>query len=413
MIDLKLLRLISAAVCAVMLTGCGSIGEKVNDMIENDANIGKNAPAVGITLTGIETQAAEEETEVTTAAEKKSEKLSKRAQELLETMTAEEKLGQLLLARMPENSKAVSEMEKYAFGGYTMYAENFKNDTPETISALNGEISDYTKIAPFIAVDEEGGTVVRVSKYPAFREEPFSSVQLLYVRGGKELLEIDTEEKSKLLTSLGINMNLAPVADISGDESSYIYPRTLGQNAEQTAEAVEAIVKTAAENNVASCLKHFPGYGENTDTHKGTAHDSRELYEFYNRDFVPFKAGINAAENKTPAVMIGHTVYDSIDPDYPASLSETLHNVLRDKLEFDGVILSDDMGMDAISEFAGDSSVYVLGILSGSDMLCVTDYETAYSDLKAAYESGELTDEIIDGHVMRILVMKLMFGIIK
>lgn len=395
-----------------MLTGCADIGEKVGNMIENDANIGKNAPAVGITLTGIETTSAESETTAETA-DNREDKLYAKAEELLSGMTADEKLGQLLLARMPENSKAAAEMEKYSFGGYTMYAENFQSDNPETIAALNKEISEKVGIDPFIAVDEEGGTVVRVSKYPAYRSEPFSSVQLLYGRGGAELLEIDTEEKSKLLRSLGINMNLAPVADISSDESSYIYPRTVGQNAEQTAEAVGAIVKTAADNRVASCLKHFPGYGENTDTHKETAHDSRELYEFYNRDFLPFSAGINAAEGKTPAVMIGHTVYDSIDPDYPASLSETIHSILREKLEFDGVILSDDMGMDAVSEFTGEESVYVRGILAGSDMLCVTDYETAYSELKAAYENGTITDEIIDSHIMRILVMKLSFGIIK
>ena len=155
------------------------------------------------------------------------------------------------------------------------------------------------------------------------------------------------------------------------------------------------------------------GYGENTDTHKGMVHDSRELYEFYNRDFVPFSAGINAVQDKTPAVMVGHTIYDNIDPDYPASLSPAIHEVLRDKLEFDGVAITDDMGMDAIKEYAGDGSVYVKAILADNDMICVTDYETAYNDLKAAYESGELSDDIIDSHVRRILMMKLGYGIIK
>lgn len=143
------------------------------------------------------------------------------------------------------------------------------------------------------------------------------------------------------------------------------------------------------------------------------AHDSRELYEFYNRDFVPFSAGINAVQDKIPAVMVGHTIYDNIDPDYPASLSPAIHEVLRDKLEFDGVAITDDMGMDAIKEYAGDGSVYVKAILADNDMICVTDYETAYNDLKAAYESGELSDDIIDSHVRRILMMKLGYGIIK
>ena len=335
-----------------------------------------------------------------------------RAAEILSGMTAAEKAGQVILARYP-GENALSEAQKFHLGGYVMFGVDFRGSTPEEITAEIAEIQSASKLRMLFAADEEGGTVVRVSKYTAFRDEPFSSPQVLYGRGGAELLEIDAKEKAELLTSLGINLNLAPVADISEDENSYIYPRTMGQDPEHTAEAVAAIVSASADRKLASCLKHFPGYGENTDTHKGMAHDSRELYEFYNRDFLPFSAGINAVQDKTPAVMVGHTIYYNIDPDYPASLSSAIHEVLRDKLEFDGVAITDDMGMDAIKDYAGDGSVYVKAILADNDMICVTDYETAYNDLKAAYESGELSDDIIDSHVRRILIMKLEYGIIK
>ena len=401
-----------------MFTGCA---ESIGEFIENDANIGKNAPAVNGTIGDLnvineeaaktETEYESEEDKAEKAARERSEKLSKRADELISRMSAEEKAGQVILARLP--SSPADEMAAYQYGGYTFYGNDFKNSDPEGISALTAEISEAAKISPFFAVDEEGGTVVRVSAYTQFRDEPFSSPQLLYSRGGKELLEMDTEEKAKLLTSMGINLNLAPVADISTDQSSYIYPRTMGQGAEGTAEGVAAIVKTAADNDLASCLKHFPGYGENTDTHKDTAHDSRELYEFYNRDFVPFEAGINADTEKTPAVMVGHTVYDLIDPDVPASLSPVIHETLRDKLGFDGVVITDDLGMDAIQNYAADGSVYVQALLADNDMLCVTDAKTAYSDILAAYNSGDITDDILDAHVKRILIMKLEFGIIK
>lgn len=401
-----------------MFTGCA---ESIGEIIENDANIGKNAPAVNGTIGDInaineeaaktETEFESEEEKAEKAAKERLDKLNKRADELLSEMTAEEKVGQVILARMP--SSPADEMSTYQFGGYTLYGNDFKNSDPEGISALTAEISEAAKISPFFAVDEEGGTVVRVSAYTQYRDEPFSSPQLLYSRGGKELLEMDTEEKAKLLTSMGINLNLAPVADISTDQSSYIYPRTMGQGAEGTAEGVTAIVKTAADNDLASCLKHFPGYGENTDTHKNTAHDSRELYEFYNRDFVPFEAGINADTEKTPAVMVGHTVYDLIDPDVPASLSPVIHDTLRDKLNFDGVVITDDLGMDAIQNYSSESSVYVQALLADNDMLCVTDSQTAYSDILAAYKNGDITDDILDAHVKRILIMKLEFGIIK
>lgn len=415
---MKLKKLISALCAALMFTGCA---ESIGEIIENDANIGKNAPAVNGTIGDInaineeaaktETEFESEEEKAEKAAKERLDKLNKRADELLSEMTAEEKAGQVILARMP--SFPADEMSAYQYGGYTLYGNDFKNSDPEGISALTAEISEAAKISPFFAVDEEGGTVVRVSAYTQYRDEPFSSPQLLYSRGGKELLEMDTEEKAKLLTSMGINLNLAPVADISTDQSSYIYPRTMGQGAEGTAEGVAAIVKTAADNDLASCLKHFPGYGENTDTHKDTAHDSRELYEFYNRDFVPFEAGINADTEKTPAVMVGHTVYDLIDPDVPASLSPVIHETLRDKLSFDGVVITDDLGMDAIQNYSADGSVYVQALLADNDMLCVTDSKTACSDILAAYNSGEITDDILDAHVKRILIMKLEFGIIK
>lgn len=169
-----------AVLCAAALTGCSSVSESVNNIIENDANIGKNAPAVGITLTEI-TEAEVTETETSVSQKSKSEKYAERADELLSEMSADEKIGQLLLARMPANAAQV--ISEYNFGGYTMYADDFKNASPESVTALTAEISSSVTIAPFIAVDEEGGTVVRVSKYTAFRDEPFSSPQVLYGRG--------------------------------------------------------------------------------------------------------------------------------------------------------------------------------------------------------------------------------------
>lgn len=417
---MKIYRIIPILLCAVMMTGCSDIGNKVSSMLEQDSNIGMNKPAVGMSAEELEAlneaaqSAAKEEEEKQQAIieeEKKNKELEDKINGILSGMTYEEKIGQLLLARMPSDAEA--QMAEYQLGGYTLYGDDFKNSSVEEISALTDTIKAAAKTAPFIAVDEEGGSVIRVSLYSQFREEPFSSPQLLYQRGGTELLEIDGEEKARLLLSLGINFNLAPVADISTNKESYIYPRTIGQNAEDTSAAIAAIVSTANSNNLASCLKHFPGYGENTDTHQDEAHDSRELYEFYNRDFLPFKAGINADEDKTPAVMVGHTVYDSIEEGVPASLSPVIHKALRDKLDFDGVVITDDMGMDALKKYSGENSVYVQAVLAGNDMLCISDHKTAYNDILSAYNEGIITDEMLDAAVTRIIIMKIQYGIIK
>ena len=337
-------------------------------------------------------------------------------EDLLASLTLEEKVGQLFFVRVPDTD-AVSDVSTYHLGGYILFGRDTADKTADaliqTIQSYQDAAAVDTGIPLLIGVDEEGGTVVRVSSNPHLRASKFPSPQKAYASGGMEAVLADTREKDLLLSALGFNVNLSPVADVSTNPADFMYDRTFGQDAAATADYVAQVVSQMAEDGMGSVLKHFPGYGENTDTHKGMAHDSRELYEFYNRDFVPFSAGINAVQDKTPAVMVGHTIYDNIDPDYPASLSPAIHEVLRDKLEFDGVAITDDMGMDAIKEYAGDGSVYVKAILADNDMICVTDYETAYNDLKAAYESGELSDDIIDSHVRRILMMKLGYGIIK
>ncbi|MBR4345692.1 MAG: beta-hexosaminidase [Oscillospiraceae bacterium] len=392
----------------VLSSGCS---EKISNAIENNENLGMNAPVVGGTLIDI----PEEEdivinttTTTTTAAPDAKAML---IDDTIAGMTIEEKIGQLILGCV--SSDPVGDMEKYHLGGYVFFADSFKNSSPEDFARLIAQISSKNDVTPFYSADEEGGEIVRVSKYKQFRDEPFSSPQSLYRRGGADLLKSDTQEKAELLTSIGINLNLAPVADISISEDSYIYSRTIGEGAELTSEAVCAIVTTAADNGLATCLKHFPGYGDNVDTHKGTAHDDRELYEFYNRDFKVYSDAIDATGEMQPMVMVGHTVYDGIDPDNPASLSKAVHTQLREKVGFSGVCVTDALNMDAISKIDIEGSVYVAAFKAGNDMLLAADIPAAYNDLYAAWESGEITEEEIDTSLRRIITMKVMYGIVK
>ncbi|MBQ5311045.1 MAG: beta-hexosaminidase [Oscillospiraceae bacterium] len=407
---MKAKQLFSLVLCMAAFTACG-IGEKVNDFIDADTNIGMNAPAVGDITSVTNAETVPTTTTEATTTEALEDIIARTTDDIIAGMTTEEKIGQLILARAP--SDPVTEMETYQLGGYTFYANDFEKQSPDGFRRLTDDITKKASVHPFYAVDEEGGSIVRVSKFTQFRDEPFPSPQNTFDRGGTELLEIDGREKAELLRSIGLNFNLAPVADISINETSYIYPRTIGEGADETSEAVRTIVHTANENGLASCLKHFPGYGENTDTHKGMAHDPREMYEFYNRDFKVFTAGIEADTDKIPAVMVGHTVYDGIDPSAPASLSPQVHDILRKKLGFSGVAVTDDLGMEAISQYVTGDSVYVQALLAGNDLLCVTDYKTAYDDLLAAYENGTITDEELELHLHRIILMKIQYGIIE
>lgn len=332
------------------------------------------------------------------------------AEALLASMTDGQKVGQIILGRFPSEG-AVSTMQTYHLGGYTLYASDFQNEFPDTMAEKTAKIQAAADIPAFLATDEEGGTVVRVSKFPQYRLSPFTS-QIVLARDGEDAVRDENIEKAELLLSLGINFNLAPVADITENHSDYIYDRTFGENTENTAKYVAAAVEGMTEGNIMSCLKHFPGYGSNADTHTGSAQDDRSRSSFENTDFLPFQAGIDAG---APAVMVNHNVVSAFDSEKPASLSAEVHSVLRDELGFEGIILTDDLGMDAITNFAAeaDESPYVLAVNAGNDMLCTTDIESAYNDVLAALADGRIDPEQLDKSVLRILEAKARFGIIE
>lgn len=332
------------------------------------------------------------------------------AEALLASMTDEQKVGQIILGRFPPEGAAKT-MSTYHLGGFTLYASDFQNEFPDTMAEKTAKIQAAADIPAFLATDEEGGTVVRVSKFPQYRLSPFTS-QIVLARDGEDAVRDENIEKAELLLSLGINFNLAPVADITENHDDYIYDRTFGESTENTSKYVAAAVEGMSEGNIMSCLKHFPGYGPNVDTHTGSAADDRSRSSFENTDFLPFQSGIDAG---VPAVMVNHNVVSAFDSESPASLSAEVHSVLRDELGFGGIILTDDLGMDAITLFAEESeeSPYVLAVNAGNDMLCTSDIEAAYNDILAALSDGRIDSEKLDESVLRILEAKGRFGIIE
>ena len=334
--------------------------------------------------------------------------IAARAQELLDGMTLEEKVGQMFIARCPETDAAQLAAD-YHLGGYILFGRDFKDKTAEQVTTDIQSCQDAAEIPLLIAVDEEGGTVNRVSSNPNLRSSPFRSPQSLYSEGGLELVRSDAQEKCRLLESLGININFAPVCDVSQDPADFIYDRTLGRDAQETSQYVAAVVETMAEEGMGSVLKHFPGYGNNTDTHTGVAYDDRPYDTFLTSDFLPFQAGIAAGADM---VLVSHNIVSAMDEASPASLSPEVHRVLREDLGFTGVIVTDDLVMDGVRDFAGDDEAAVLAVQAGNDLLCCTDFQTQVPAVLAAVESGEITGEQIDAAVLRVLTMKLRLGIL-
>jgi len=358
-----------------------------------------------------EAAGAAEEPEGSDAAGEQAEEpdpIAARAQELLDGMTLEEKVGQMFIARCPETDAAQLAAD-YHLGGYILFGRDFKDKTAEQVTTDIQSCQDAAEIPLLIAVDEEGGTVNRVSSNPNLRSSPFRSPQSLYSEGGLELVRSDAQEKCRLLESLGININFAPVCDVSQDPADFIYDRTLGRDAQETSQYVAAVVETMAEEGMGSVLKHFPGYGNNTDTHTGVAYDDRPYDTFLTSDFLPFQAGIAAGADM---VLVSHNIVSAMDEASPASLSPEVHRVLREDLGFTGVIVTDDLVMDGVRDFAGDDEAAVLAVQAGNDLLCCTDFQTQVPAVLAAVESGEITEEQIDAAVLRVLTMKLRLGIL-
>lgn len=319
---------------------------------------------------------------------------------MLNNMTIEEKIGQIFLARCPEDEKLNLYLSMKP-GGFIMFGRDFYQKTKEEVVNNINYYQEKSTIPMIIGVDEEGGTVVRVSSNPKLAPEVFKSPQDLFNIGGYEEIERDTIEKSKLLKSLGINLNLSPLADVSTDAEDFIYDRSFGKPAQDTAKYVEIVVKRAKETGISSSLKHFPGYGNNTDTHTGSAYDTRPYEEFLNSDFIPFKSGIEAG---VESVLVSHNIVESIDGENSASLSKKVLDILRNDMEFTGIIMTDDLSMGAVSE---TSSPEIRAVLAGNDMLIVSDLERSYEALLSAVTNGEISEDRINESVLRILKWKL------
>lgn len=335
--------------------------------------------------------------------------LQKRANEILSSMSIEEKVGQMFLIRCNRYT-ALEDINEYKVGGFILFHDNINGETKESLSSTIDTYQNNSPINLIIAIDEEGGTVNRLSWYPEFRAVPFFSPQELYNEGGFPLIIDDTKEKATLLKSLGINMNLAPVADISTNPNDYIYTRTFGKNAEETANYIKTVVETMKENKIGSTLKHFPGYGGNLNTHDEMSEDNRSYESFLSNDFIPFKAGIDAGAD---SILVSHNIIKSIDENFPASLSKKAHDVIRDELNFDGVIMTDDLQMSAIKNYYGESNSAILAVESGNDLIISSDYQIQIPTVIEAVKNGEIKEEVIDEAVLRVLILKLKLSIIK
>lgn len=328
------------------------------------------------------------------------------ASKIMKDMTLEEKIGQLFLVRYDKNL-ASSWVSDYYPGGFVMFAKDFANQTKDSIKEEIDNLQSISKIPLVIAVDEEGGYVTRVSRYSNFRDSKFLSPREYYDTGGEELLEKTEKEKATLLLSTGINLNLAPVADVSVNSNDFINNRTFNRDARDTAVLIGKMVNYANEVGISSSLKHFPGYGNNVDTHTGVAIDERSYENFLENDYLPFKEGI---KNRVPTVLVSHNIINCIDSRYPATLSKKVITELREKLNFSGVVITDDLSMDAVNSYVEDGSAAVLAVNAGDDLIITSDFVKMYREVYQAVTDKKIDIKTIDQAVKRNIAWKIAYN---
>ncbi|HEM3525711.1 glycoside hydrolase family 3 N-terminal domain-containing protein [Streptococcus suis] len=359
---------------------------------------------LGLFFLGDRTQ-KEQTKVVTTSSNQEISARDKVIANYLNQMALEEKVGQMIFARMPSTGQTEA-LENYHFGGYILFASDFEGKTLEQVKEEIASYQSLSKVPLLMASDEEGGMVTRISQ---LLETPFSSPLELYQSGGIEAILSDAKQKTSLLKEEGIYAGFFPVADLSTDPSSFIYDRTIGQEAKTTADYIGQLVKLLKQEQFTSTLKHFPGYGDNADSHTDLVYDNRSLEELRANDFLPFKAGIEAGAD---SIMVSHNIVPAID-DVPSSISPEINKILRNELGFEGVIMTDDFDMQGLVQFVDQDTGALQTIQAGTDMILSSSYASQIPYIIEQVKAGTITEGRIDQSVKRILGMKYDLGLIK
>lgn len=349
--------------------------------------------------------------------------IEERTEEILETMTKEEKVAQLFVIT-PEALTGVDSvqsagnatkeaLEKYPVGGLVYFGGNLIS--PEQTKTMLKDTmvlaGNITEIPLFLAVDEEGGSVARIANNPDMGVDNVGNMSEIGaakdVNGAYEA----GNTIGKYLKDFGFNLDFAPDADVlTNPGNTVVVKRSFGSDSALVSEMSCMYLKGLEENDVMGVLKHFPGHGATLgDTHDGYAYTDKTYKELLEEDLVPFAEG---AKNQVPMIMAGHIAVPSVTNDQlPASLSPVmLDDILREDLGYEGVVITDALNMGAVSNLYGSDEACVMAFKAGADMLLMPkDFQTAYEGVLLAVENGDISEERLDESVRRIIRVKLQY----
>ena len=339
--------------------------------------------------------------------------IEKQADEILKHLTIEEKIGQMFLYGFQgkNSSEDIQRLIKqYKPGGFILFTRNIESESQLVL--LNSDIKRLSTsqigLPSFVAIDQEGGKVLRIKSFGTVLPGNMNlgatrSTALSFLAG--KLTAIDLE-------MLGINMNLAPVIDVNSNaRNEVIGVRSFGDDPEMVSILGAAYIRGIQSRRVSATAKHFPGHGNTSgDSHFETPVLARTSQSLYDVDLKPFFSAIN---DGVDAIMTAHIAVPSIDPsNKPATLSyKIVTDLLREKMGYDGLVITDDMEMRAVTGNAGIGKATIEAVLAGCDMITIVWTDSAkqesYNALVTAVKKGVISEQRINDSVKRILSVKI------
>lgn len=333
----------------------------------------------------------------------------------INSMTLDEKIGQMIITGF-NGSEYNDDMDRlineYKVGGVILFARNIE-DSNQMIDLTRVLQENNNNLPLFISIDEEGGRVSRlpddVEKFPsAFTIGLINNQQTAY-ENGKEI--------GYTLKRLGINLDYAPVLDIYSNENNTV----IGDRAFSKEESIVSTMGIATmegieDADIIPVVKHFPGHGDTeVDSHYGLPIVYKTLEELLNFEFIPF---VKAIESGCDVIMVSHIILNEVDSSNPASLSKiVISDLLRKDLEFDKVVITDDMSMGAITSIMSIEEACIKSIEAGCDILLLgnayEEIEQVINSIKLKLYNGEISEEQINKSVKRILELKKKYNMME
>lgn len=331
-------------------------------------------------------------------------------QQKLDNMTLDEKIGQMITIgidgySVDDTAKQLITDKKV--GGVILFKNNISNSNQllQLINDIKG-INSTNKIPIFISVDQEGG---RVNRLPS-EIKSLPSNEIIGNKNDNKLAYDIGKNIGYALGSFGFNMDFAPVLDVnSNPNNTVIGDRSFSNDKDKVASLGASEINGFKDSNIISVAKHFPGHGDTaTDSHYALPIINKTLDELKSVEFVPFKKSI---EEKVPAIMVSHILMPQIDANNPASMSKTIiTDILRKDLKFDGLIVTDDMTMGAVTNDLDITTACINAINAGADLLLVCHgYDNEINVINAIKDSINneiISIDTINKSVYRILSLK-------